>query len=64
LEETFALLRTHHKNVQRYCELLQTSLTDFEREYLAGRLREAQQAIETLSHLTSSETPHSDPLAA
>jgi hypothetical protein len=64
VEETFALLRTHHKNAQRYRQLLQTGLTDFEREYLGGRLLEAQQAIEMLSNPMLSETPHSDPRAA
>lgn len=64
MEETFALLRTHHKNVQRYRELLQTGLTDFEREYLCGRLQEAQQAIELLSQPTLSEAPYAEPRAA
>jgi hypothetical protein len=64
VEETFALLRTHHKNVHRYRELLESGLTDFEREYLGGRLREAQQAIEMLSHRTLLEAPNSEPRAA
>jgi len=32
-EENLAKLRTHHKNIQRYRQLLETGLTDFEREY-------------------------------
>ncbi len=64
MEETFALLRTHHKNVQRYRQLLQTSLTDFEREYIGGRLREEQLAIETLSSALPTECSTSDPRAA
>jgi hypothetical protein len=64
VEETSALLRTHHKNVQRYRELLETGLTDFEREYLGGRLREAENAIETLSHPTLAEALQSGPRAA
>jgi hypothetical protein len=44
--------------------LLQTGLTDFEREYLGGRLLEAQQAIEMLSNPMLSETPHANPRAA
>lgn len=48
-EETLARLRTHHKNVQRYRQLLKTSLTDFEREYISRRLSEEQAAIEALS---------------
>jgi 5-bromo-4-chloroindolyl phosphate hydrolysis protein len=49
LEETSARLRTHHKNLQRYRQLLDTGLTDFEREYIGKRLSEEQAAIETLS---------------
>jgi hypothetical protein len=64
LEETFALLRTYYKNVQRYRELLATGLTDFEREYLGVRLREAQQAIEMLSHPTLLEAPNAEACAA
>jgi hypothetical protein len=48
-EETLARLRTHHKNVQRYRQLLETGLTDFEREYLGKRLSEEQAAIQILS---------------
>jgi len=54
-EENLALLRTHHKNVQRYRQLLGTSLTDFEREYIGKRLVEEQSAIETLSATPPSE---------
>jgi hypothetical protein len=55
-EETLARLRTHHKNVQRYRQLLETSLTDFEREYIGKRLFEEQAAIEELSANVSRET--------
>jgi hypothetical protein len=55
-EETLARLRTHHKNVQRYRQLLETSLTDFEREYIGKRLSEEQAAIEELSANVSTET--------
>jgi len=48
-EESLALLRTHHKNIQRYRQLLESNLTDFEREYIGKRLLEEQLAIETLS---------------
>jgi hypothetical protein len=48
-EESLALLRTHHKNIQRYRQLLESNLTDFEREYLGKRLLEEQLAIEALS---------------
>jgi len=48
-EEALARLRTHHKNVQRYRQLLETGLTDFERQYIGKRLSEEQAAIQTLS---------------
>jgi hypothetical protein len=63
-EETLALLRTHHKNIQRYHQLLQTKLTDFEREYIGKRLLEERLAIETLSANAPSEASSSDPRAA
>ena len=63
-EENLALLRTHHKNVQRYRQLLETRLTDFEREYIGKRLHEEQSAIETLSAIPPSETTSSGPCAA
>ena len=62
-EENLALLRTHHKNIQRYRQLLETSLTDFEREYIGKRLSEEQLAIEMLSaKALSAASP--DPRAA
>jgi hypothetical protein len=56
-EETQARLRTHHKNVQRYRQLLETSLTDFEREYIGKRLSEEQAAIDMLSANAEIEAP-------
>ena len=63
-EESLALLRTHHKNVQRYRQLLGTSLTYFEREYIGKRLVEEQSAIETLSATPPSEATSPGPRAA
>ena len=54
-EENLALLVTRHKNIQRYRQLLETRLTDFEREYIGKRLLEEQLAIETLSANAPSE---------
>jgi len=56
-EENLALLRTHHKNVQRYRQLLETSLTDFEREYIGKRISEEQLAIETLNAPLEAASP-------
>ena len=63
-EENLALLRTHHKNVQRYRQLLESSLTDFEREYIGKRLLEEQLAIETLHANAPSEATSPGPYAA
>ncbi len=63
-EENLALLRTHHKNIQRYRQLLETILTDFEREYIGKRLLEEQMAIEILSAKAPSEASSPDPRAA
>ena len=63
-EENLALLRTRHKNVQRYRQLLESSLTDFEREYIGKRLVEEQSAIETLSTTPPSEATSPGPCAA
>jgi hypothetical protein len=63
-EENLALLRTRHKNVQRYRQLLESSLTDFEREYIGKRLLEEQLAIETLSANALSEATSPGPYAA
>jgi hypothetical protein len=49
LDEKFALLRTHHKNVARYCRLLKTKLTDCERQFIERRLAEEQSAMELLA---------------
>jgi hypothetical protein len=49
IDENFARLRTHRSNIQRYRHLLETSLTDLERQFIAKRLEEEQLAIETLS---------------
>jgi hypothetical protein len=53
IDEKYARLRTHRGNIQRYRQLLASSLTDLERECLA----EEQSAIETLSAQDASN-PH------
>ena len=63
-EENLVLLRTHQKNIQRYRRLLETSLTDFEREYIVKRLCEEQSAIEMLSAKAPSAASSPDPRAA
>jgi len=62
-EENLALLRTRHKNIQRYRQLLESSLTDFERSYIGKRILEEQLAIETLSANGPSEATSTGPCA-
>jgi hypothetical protein len=52
VDENFVRLRTHRGNIQRYRQLLETSLTDLEREFIAKRLAEEQSAIEALAATT------------
>ena len=48
-EETFVRLRAHRNNIQRYRRLLETNLTNFERQFIERRILEEQVAIETLA---------------
>jgi len=48
-EETATLLRTHRSNIQRYRQLLETNLTDIERQFIDRRLTEELSAVERLS---------------
>jgi hypothetical protein len=47
--EDFARLRAHRNNIKRYRQLLETKLTELERQYVIKRLSEEQSAIEVLS---------------
>jgi hypothetical protein len=40
-QENFVRLRTHRNNIQRYRELLETSLTVFERQYIENSFRKS-----------------------
>jgi hypothetical protein len=44
-------LRTHRNNVHRYRQILETVLTDAERQFIERRLLEEQSAIESLATL-------------
>ena len=39
----------HQRNIQRYCRLLATDLTDIERQYLHKRITEEHAALDRLS---------------
>ncbi|MCK1720341.1 hypothetical protein [Bradyrhizobium sp. 141] len=49
------LARAHRNNIQRYRHLLQTSLTEFERQFVERRLSEEQSKLETLVSSCSSK---------
>jgi hypothetical protein len=51
IEQSFVRLRTHRNNVHRYRQLLQTMLTDAERQFIERRLLEEESAIESLATL-------------
>jgi hypothetical protein len=43
-----ALIRAHQNNINRYCRLLATQLTDVERDYVHRRIVEEQQRLDKL----------------
>jgi division protein CdvB (Snf7/Vps24/ESCRT-III family) len=48
IDQQLARLRTHRSNIQRYRNLLQTSLTELERQFVEKRLTEEQANLENL----------------
>lgn len=46
IDQQLARLHTHRSNIQRYRNLLQTSLTDLERQFVQRRLSEEQSNLE------------------
>jgi hypothetical protein len=51
IDQQLARLRAHHRNIQRYRNLLKTSLTELEREFVEKRLTEEQSNLESLAPL-------------
>lgn len=49
------LAHAHRNNIQRYRSLLQTNLTDFERQFVERRLSEEQAKLGTLAGSGSSD---------
>ena len=49
IDQQLARLRTHRSNIQRYRNLLQTSLTELERQFIQKRLTEEQSNLENLA---------------
>ena len=55
LEERFVRLRTYRNNIARYRRLLETDLTDFERQFIERRLSEEQSKCELLDATFTAE---------
>jgi hypothetical protein len=53
LDIASARLRTHGNNIARYRRLLETKLTELEREYIQRRLSEEQSNLEALGSVAS-----------
>ena len=45
IDENLSLMRSHRNNIRRYRNLLQTSLTDLERQFVEKRLIEEQSKL-------------------
>jgi len=53
-----AKMRGHRQNIERYCRLLATELTDLERQYLHKRIAEEHAQLERLKK--SEEEQHAE----
>ena len=53
IEFNTARVRGHRRNIQRYCRLLATELTDLERQYLHKRIAEEYAQLEQLEKAAS-----------
>jgi hypothetical protein len=52
-----AKMRGHRRNIERYCRLLATELTDLERQYLHKRIAEEQAQLERLEKGQAEQQP-------
>ena len=50
-----AVIKAHRKNIHRYHRLLETRLTDIERQYIYARLSEEQSALQSVLGTRSSD---------
>ena len=55
-----AQLRVHGQNIERYRKLLQTDLTNSERDFIESRMKEEVAAVEFLGAGTSFHHPGSE----
>jgi hypothetical protein len=51
-----ALIRAHQSNINRYCRILATHLTDYERDYVHRRIVEERLELERLLKASASHT--------
>jgi hypothetical protein len=51
-----AQVRGHRRNIERYCRLLATELTDLERQYLHKRIAEEHAELERLERTGQNST--------
>jgi len=63
LDIASARLRTHRNNIARYRRLLETKLTELEREYIQRRLSEEQSNLEALGSVASAFDPQCPKIA-
>jgi hypothetical protein len=49
VDESLARMRTHRNNIRWYRQLLETRLTDLEREYVERRLSEERLALQAFA---------------
>jgi hypothetical protein len=49
IDQQLARLHAHRSNIQRYRNLLQTSLTELERQFVEKRLTEERSNLESLT---------------
>ena len=49
VDEQMTRMRTHRNNIDRYRHLLQTKLTELERDFIEKRLAEEQSNLERLA---------------
>jgi len=49
IDEQMARMRTHRNNIYRYRHLLQTKLTELERDFIEKRLAEEQSNLDRLA---------------
>jgi hypothetical protein len=53
IDHNTARVRRHRQNIERYCRLLATELTDLERQYLHKRIAEEYAQLEGLEKAAS-----------